>query len=182
MSQKKNPWYLDHHFGREIPKWDRLEPLRNLTARVSIFSAAVSYRRNGNSFSVWTDMKMNRPSMEKQGAESQLGRRPDLCMWLAWASSGSWGWDICDQCWASPSPVISLSYSYWGETGLSGEYFTSLYHKHLKQVSCVTSSWCLLFSSECKGSQEELSQMKWGHKKLTEINPAPGVSMAPRLC
>lgn len=168
-SQKKN-WCLDHDFGREKPKWDRLVPLWNLTARVSIFSAAVSWRRNENSFSIWTDLKMNRrPSVEKQGARCRISAREKAgptyvtCM----ASSENWEWDLCDQCWASPSPVISLSHSYWAKAGPSGPLLSSPSATDIWNRQDVSHHHRVFFSPvSVKGARR--NHLRWPWKLLSE--------------
>lgn len=179
--RKKN-WCLNHDFGREIPipKWDRLEPLWNLTARVSIFSAAVSCRRNGNSFSIWADLKMNRSSMKQQSARCRISAREKTrpmyvtCMGLFWKLGVGFTWSVLR---------ISFS-SHQSELLLLGRNRRWVFHLPLPQTSKIGKMCHIIIISSpvsTKGARRNCLQMKWRHKTLIDINLPPGVSMAPRL-
>lgn len=111
-----------------------------------------------------------------QGANAEMGRRPDLHMWLHGHQGAIYFMNIKCHCCGHQSglPLIWRNRSFWW-----------FFHLTLPQISSVARwiapSKCLLFSSECKGSPQGLSQVKCGHKKLTETNPTPDVSVVLRL-
>lgn len=111
-----------------------------------------------------------------QGAKAEMKGKPDLHMWLHGHQGVIYFINIeCQYCGhQSGLPLI------WRNSS-----FRWLFHLTLPQISSVTRwiapSKCLLFSSECKGSPQGLSQVTCRHKKLTETNPIPDVSVVLRL-
>lgn len=117
-----------------------------------------------------------------QGVEAQLRRRPDLCVWL-------------------PEPFLEARAGIYAISAERLHRQSSVWAPFTgeKQVLLVgtlphptTNVWNRLDESHhqsasfspvgVKGARRNyLSQMKWGHKNLTETNPTPGVSVAPRL-